>query len=130
MTNQELVEIAKSVSSESLPTPAAKIGGVGSALVSESGRIYKGKSIDCSCGIGFCAEHSAIAAMVTANENRIMKIVAVNEERGIVPPCGRCRELIAQINFANLATQVILENEVVELRELLPHFWLERHLIR
>ncbi|MCU9602113.1 hypothetical protein OEV75_13000 [Caldibacillus kokeshiiformis] len=51
------------------------------------------------CSIGFCAEHSAITAMVTAGERKIAKIVAVYEDGSILPPCGRCREFISQIKF-------------------------------
>lgn len=47
--------------------------------------------------MGFCAEHAAIAAMITAGENRIVKLVAVSSSDGIIPPCGRCREFINQI---------------------------------
>jgi cytidine deaminase len=43
----------------------------------------------------------------------------------VLPPCGRCREFIRQIDDANLDTLVILGSEhAVALRELLPyHEW-------
>ena len=76
--------------------------------------------------IGFCAEHAAIAAMITAGETRIEKIVAVYcEGNRIVAPCGRCREFMYQIDSGNLETQVMLAKGVVTLRELLPHIWTE-----
>src|SRR5262249_59051721 len=43
-------------------------GDVGSALISDKGNVYLGVCIDTSSGMGFCAEHSAISAMVTAEE--------------------------------------------------------------
>jgi cytidine deaminase len=74
-------------------------------------------------GIGFCAEHSAVAALVTAGESRVAKIVAVWGEDTILPPCGRCRELLYELdpyNYEN--TDVVLgESQVVKLKELLPH---------
>ena len=79
--------------------------------------------------MGFCAEHSAIAAMVTAGESRIERIVAVcKDENGvaqIMAPCGRCREFIRQIDDDNLETEVILGREkVAKLKDLLPyHDW-------
>lgn len=102
------------------------VGDVGCALVSESGAVYTGVCIDVTCGIGFCAEHSAIAAMVTAGESRIAKIVAVwTDENGavsVLAPCGRCREFMRQIQNGALGTQVILgRSEVVTLADLLPH---------
>jgi cytidine deaminase len=105
------------------------VGDVGAALLSDGGNVYTGVCLDISSGIGFCAEHSAIAAMVTAGEYRIQKIVAVwKDESGqvcIVAPCGRCREFMRQIHAENLATEVIMERDrVVRLAELLPyHDW-------
>lgn len=128
VANETLIERAKSV------VNAKKIGDhlvgdVGSALVTEKGNIYLGVCMDISSGIGFCAEHSAIAAMVTAGEYRIAKIVAVwkdNEGRTyILAPCGRCREFMRQIHAANLETEVIMDsNKVLKLSDLLPyHDW-------
>ena len=55
-------------------------------------------------------------------------MVAVNDDGAVLPPCGRCRELIYQIDPANLDTDVIVERgEVVKLRDLLPHPWQPKH---
>jgi cytidine deaminase len=98
-------------------------GDVACALLSSGGNIYYGVCIDISSGIGFCAEHSAIAAMITAGESGISKIVAVWGKDTILPPCGRCREFMYQIDKDNwAATEVVLgENKSASLRELLPH---------
>jgi cytidine deaminase len=101
-------------------------GDVGSALITDAGNVYVGVCIDTTSGTGFCAEHAAIAAMVTAREYRIAKIVAVwrNDNDGtvhVVPPCGRCREFIGQIDPSNSTTEVILSpSRTALLRELLP----------
>lgn len=63
--------------------------------------------------------------MVTAGEYRIASIVAVwRSDEGVlhvVPPCGRCRELIRQVDPSNLDAQVILgPTATASLRELLP----------
>jgi cytidine deaminase len=54
--------------------------------------------------MGFCAEHAAIASMLTAGESKIMTIVAVNCEGAILPPCGRCRELRCRGHTASRAS--------------------------
>ena len=43
----------------------------------------------------------------------------------MLPPCGRCRELIRQIDPANLDTEVVLGlDSSAPLRDLLPyHDW-------
>ena len=101
-------------------------GDVGSTLVTKAGNHYSGVCIDTGSGTGFCAEHAAIAAMVTAGEYEIAKIVAVwRDDQGVlhvVPPCGRCREFIRQIDPANLDTEVVLSHtSSARLRDLLPH---------
>ena len=73
----------------------------------------------------FCAEHAAVAEMLKHRETEIAKIVAVTEKK-ILPPCGRCRELMLLTNPANSKTQVIVsEDRTVKLANLLPHHWLE-----
>lgn len=124
ITNEALIEMAASVVN---PKHIGDhlVGDVGAALITDQGNVYLGVCMDLPSGIGFCAEHSAIAAMVTAGEYRIAKIVAVwKDETGIyvVAPCGRCRELIRQIDPDNLSTEVILDqHQVMPLAELLPH---------
>ena len=104
-------------------------GDVASELIASSGTRYQGVCIDTGSGTGFCAEHSAIAAMVTAGEYRIDKIVAVwRDEEGrlyVLPPCGRCREFIRQVSPANIDTTVVLDlDRSASLGELLPaHDW-------
>jgi cytidine deaminase len=61
--------------------------------------------------------------MLTAGESRIAKIVAIWGENTVIPPCGRCREFMYEIDETNLEhTDVILgENRVVKLKDLMPH---------
>jgi cytidine deaminase len=99
-------------------------------LTTDRGNVDSGVCIDTPCGTGFCAEHAAIADMVTAGEYRIVRIVAVwndDESQGlhVLPPCGRCREFIRQVDPANLdATVVLGRDELAQLRDLLPrHSW-------
>ena len=106
-------------------------GDVAASLVTASGNQYGGVCIDTGSGTGFCAEHSAIAAMVTAGEYEIARIVAVwRSETGalyVLPPCGRCREFIRQVDPANLRTEVVLgRRRSSSLADLLPaHEWPE-----
>jgi cytidine deaminase len=124
VTNEELIRKARSVVKPRKIQHGFMVGDVGSALVTDKGNIYLGTCIDTSSGMGFCAEQSAIAAMITHGEHRIKKIVAVSKEGIPVPPCGRCREFIHQIHEKNLATEVILgRNRVVTLNKLLPYRW-------
>jgi cytidine deaminase len=106
-------------------------GNVASVLITATGNRFSGVCIDTGSGTGFCAEASAITAMVTAGEYRIATIVAVwRDDDGllyVLPPCGRCREFIRQVDQANLDTEVILgQDRSALVRELLPaHDWPE-----
>lgn len=98
-------------------------GGVASALVTDKGNVYVGVCIDTASSMGFCAEHNAIGTMITNKESRIETIVAVDWNGKILPPCGRCREFIFQVNEENLKTRVILPGKVWSLEDLLPEHW-------
>ena len=103
-----------------------RIGHVAATLVTGLGNLYSGVCIDTGSGTGFCAEHTAIGAMVTAREYTIAKIVAVwRSDEGalhVLPPCGRCREFMRQIDPANLDAEVVLGRTTsARLRDLLPH---------
>ena len=102
-------------------------GGVGAAMITNQGNIYKGVCIDTGSGMGFCAEHAAAAAMIIAGESKIAKVAAVWKDQDgtlyVLPPCGRCREFMSQIDETNLDMDVILgKDEVLKLRDLLPKY--------
>ena len=108
-----------------LVKPSISAGGVACALEAASGRIYTGICLDLACGIGFCAEHAAVAEMLKARETEIRRIVAVDDE-GVLAPCGRCRELLVQVDRANLACEVLLPGDSsARMADLLPRAWLE-----
>jgi cytidine deaminase len=128
MTNDDLIARAESVVNHRRAGDA-EYGQVGSALRTISGVVHVGVCIDTPSSLGFCAEHAAIAAMITAGESQIETIVAVwKDEHGattILPPCGRCREFIRQIDPHNLETDVLIKRDkTVKLKDLLPyHEW-------
>lgn len=102
-------------------------GAVSCALRTKTGNIYTGICIDVACSLGFCAEHAAIAEMLKAHETEISAIIAVNEKGNILPPCGRCRELIFQVDRRNLGTQIITSrNRTVTLGEMYSELWVEK----
>lgn len=121
MEFKELVSVAKQKVGFRKLTDYCSVGLVSCAILADNGKVYTGLNIDCDCGIGFCAEHSAISKMLEDGESRIIKIVALSEQK-IFPPCGRCREFMRLINFQNLNAEIMVsENEIVTLRDLLPH---------
>jgi cytidine deaminase len=121
---EDLIAEARKATVSFATSEDCQAGLAGAALLTASGDIFSGCSVDCSCGIGFCAEHAAIADMLKHRQTRIRAIVASNKGGRIVSPCGRCRELMYQVDPANLDADVLIaEGEVVKLSELLPHPW-------
>jgi len=121
----ELIEAARSVRTSFKLRDDFSAGSVGAALRTAKGNIYTGICIDLASGLGFCAEVAAIAEMLKNRETQIELIVAVSK-RGILPPCGRCRETMAQIDERNLECRVIIaHDQEIPLRELLPRHWLD-----
>jgi cytidine deaminase len=104
------------------------VGEVGCSLLTKKGKIFTGVCMDLACGIGFCAEHTAIANMIShSNETEISSIVACtnSKKNPILYPCGRCRELMQLINMKNRENTFVItsENKKVKLKELLPSAW-------
>jgi cytidine deaminase len=121
-----LIDTAKKVVGKYLLSGFAgnSAGEVAAALLTVQGNVYTGICIDVACSLGFCAEHAAIAEMLKNHETEVKYIVAIREDGKILPPCGRCREMLMQINSNNGYTNVIVnENRTILLRELLPFQW-------
>ena len=121
----ELIAAARRLQGEFPLGADFSAGSVAAAVRGRSGRLYTGICLDLACGLGFCAEHAAVAEMLKHRESEIDAVVAVGAGV-ILAPCGRCRELMAQINPGNLDGRVVLgEDRVVVLRALLPEHWLD-----
>ena len=103
-------------------------GAVAAVIVSPDGDQFFGVSIDVPSSMGFCAEAGAIGAMITARETRIAQVVAVTRGHHgameVLPPCGRCREFMYQIDHRNVDAQVMVAVDRAEtLDSLLPARW-------
>ena len=117
----EIINEAHQLARPIAPSETCSAGTVGAVIVSRSGKKYTGICLDFSSSLGFCAEHAAIAEMLKAHESEIALVVAVTEDGSVIPPCGRCREMMWQLNDSNVDALVILSaDRAVTLRELLP----------
>lgn len=121
---QKLIDTARTLAGEfTLARPSFSAGAVGAAILSSSGSLYTGICVELACGIGFCAEHAAMAEMLKKRETVIDTIVASKVD-GIVSPCGRCREMMYQIDARNRHSRIILSaDRTVTLEQLLPEHW-------
>ncbi|MBB3976514.1 cytidine deaminase [Rhizobium azooxidifex] len=98
---------------------------VGAAIRAEDGKVYAGANIEnISFPQGWCAEPTAISAMIMAGAKKIVEIAVIAEKLPLCPPCGGCRQKIAE--FASASTRIYLCDETgvkktMTMDELLPH---------
>lgn len=116
----ELVEKAK----ELIRKRKSEISTVAAVLRTRNDRIFHGLNIEVkgSSPCSICAEYTAVGAMVSEGEKNIETIVAVSHknEYAVLPPCGKCRQLINEFGNPYVIVQTNHELKKVKLSELLP----------
>ncbi len=97
---------------------------VGAVVRGASGRLYAGCNVEnSSYPQGWCAEASAIAAMVAAGERRIVEVAVMGRGEALVTPCGGCRQKLREFAGDDVVIHVCGPEGLrrsVTLGELLP----------
>ena len=107
---------------------------VGAALRTTSGAVFVGCNVEnVAYPEGTCAEAGAIAAMVAGGETRIAEVCVIADSPEPVPPCGGCRQKIAE--FAGQDVRVTLcttdgKSRVMTVADLLPGVFTAAHMDR
>jgi cytidine deaminase len=98
---------------------------VGVALRADDGHVYLGANIEnLSFPQGWCAEPTAIGAMIMGGGKKIVELAVIAEKLALCSPCGGCRQKIAE--FASADTRIYLCDDAgvqktVTMSELLPY---------
>ena len=125
---QDMYQAAMNVLNPREVSSKIEAGGVAAAVESESGKIYVGVCVDTACTLGICAERSAMFNMLTRGENAIKRVIAVSSKGKAMPPCGACREFMAQLmpdGYRDIEIMMdCAQNRVVTLGELPPQWWI------
>ncbi|MGE0421020.1 MAG: cytidine deaminase [Reyranellaceae bacterium] len=80
---------------------------VGAAIRAEDGTIYGGCNVEnAAYPQGWCAEASAIAAMVGAGRSRIVEAVVIGGGEALCTPCGGCRQKLREFAGDDLPIHV------------------------
>lgn len=123
----ELYVAAKQVLRPRRISDRMEAGGVAAAVESGSGRVYVGVCVDAACSLGVCAERNAIFNMITCGESVLRRVIAVDWDGRALPPCGACRELMAELMPETYkSVEIMLDYEaarVVTLGDLTPEWW-------
>ena len=107
---------------------------VGAALRAVSGAVYSGCNVE-NVGYpeGTCAEAGAIAAMIAAGDTRIAEVLVIADSPDPVPPCGGCRQKIAEFAAQDVkVTMATLDGKerTVTVAQLLPGVFTMAHMDR
>ena len=105
---------------------------VGAAIRSVEGHVHVGCNVEnVAYPEGTCAEAGAIPAMIAAGDSRIAEIWVIADSPTPVPPCGGCRQKIAE--FAGQEAVVTLcttdgAQKPMTVAELLPGLFTAAHM--
>ncbi len=95
---------------------------VGAAVLGADGRVFQGCNVEnSSFGLTVCAERNAVGAALVAGSRPTAIAVVAGET--VVPPCGACRQVLAEFDAAMpvvLGTASGERPEVTSLAALLP----------
>ncbi len=94
---------------------------VGAAALVDDGRLISGCNVEnASTGVGLCAECGMIGELIRGGGGKLLAFVAVNGNREIVVPCGRCRQLLFEHGGGGLRVK-IPTGEVLSMNRMMPY---------
>ena len=97
---------------------------VGAAIRAGSGRVYQGVNVEnAAYPEGTCAEAGAIAAMIAGGDTRIAEVAVIADAPRPVPPCGGCRQKLAEFGAGEVKVTLATTRGAVQetsIAELLP----------
>lgn len=99
---------------------------VGAAVRDEHGRVFSGCNIEnAAYPQGWCAEPSAISALIAAGGKRITEVAVMGNGDALCTPCGGCRQKIREFARGDVKIHCCTETgrllHTFTLTELLPH---------
>lgn len=105
---------------------------VGAALEALDGSVYLGCNVEnASFGLTICAERSAVTAAVAAGAREFRRIVVVSDSDPPAPPCGACRQVLAEFGLDLIVTATGPSRTVEwRLADLLPEAFTAARLER
>jgi cytidine deaminase len=123
LTTQE-VALVETATTTINSIPLSEDYSVASTALSADGQVFSGVNVYHFTG-GPCAELVVLGIAAAAGATKLTHIVAVgNEGRGILSPCGRCRQVLIDLQPE---IQVIIgqrgSERVVPITELLPSWY-------
>lgn len=130
MMKEQLIAEAKKIRAHA-HVPYSKYR-VGAALLTKSGKIYRGCNIEnAAYSVSCCAERVAIFKAVSEGETDFQSIAVVADSNRPVPPCGSCRQVMSE--FFDESVEIHMSNlqddtKTIKMGELLPFSFSQKDL--
>ncbi|MBM4157389.1 MAG: cytidine deaminase [Ignavibacteria bacterium] len=97
---------------------------VGAAILTRSGKIFKGANIECaSFSLTLCAERTVTGKAVSEGYNDIAAIAISTNKNYYAFPCGACRQFLSEFNpeLKIILAKSLTDYKIFNLKELLPN---------
>lgn len=131
LDNTRLIELAGMARSRAYaPYSGFKVG---AAVLCSSGQVYLGCNVENSAyPAGICAERGALAAAIAAGERDFVRMAVIARSDRPVPPCGMCRQVIAELAPGMPIILANLEGAMIETtpEQLLPGAFSSTDIVR
>jgi cytidine deaminase len=106
---------------------------VGSAVLTEDGKIYSGCNIEnASFGATNCAERTAIFKAISEGNRTIMAIAIIGDINNYTFPCGICRQVMVEFAENENIDIILIKNEkeyiIKKMSEILPGAFTKKDL--
>jgi cytidine deaminase len=129
MNYQQLAE--KAIEAKKLSRPSYSGFHVGSALLTETDKIYLGGNIESSSySLTICAERTAIFKAISEGETKFKAIAIASDAENYISPCGACRQVISDLcgEIDIICLNSKSEYKIFKTSELLPFAFGEKDL--
>ena len=107
---------------------------VGAAIRATSGAVHVGCNVEnVAYPEGTCAEAGAIAAMIAAGDTAIAEILVIADSPAPVPPCGGCRQKIAEFAAPDVIVTLCTTDgahQTMTVADLLPGIFTAAHMAK
>jgi len=94
---------------------------VAAAVLTKSGKIFTSMNFYHFTG-GPDAEVAALARVVSEGEEPTMIVAVGHNNRGVLSPCGRCRQTIFDY-YPNMQVVLTNDGDIKSIKELLPNIY-------
>lgn len=107
-------------------SPFIETGNISCAIESANNNLYFGINIATNTDLHSSAEKNAITMLINSGENKIKKMVILNELEELIPPSEDCMEYLLELCDNPEDTEILInyeKKEIVSLSDLIPSWW-------